>query len=294
MNHRVQFDFEIEFTNGGGIDGYDFRLDIAGDEIDDRELADYLVADMRLLMVGAVRIRNKRIITEPHKRTPIDTSREHGYVDLSHIIENGMITHRGMPGPIICDYLSREASRERYAPGTEFQIGKVEMIANTGTYIDCPFHRYAHGKDLAQIEIESFTDLDAIVVRAQSGSPAIDVELFRGLEIRNRAVLVHTGWDRYWNTPAYLGEHPFLTEQAAVCLRDCGVKLVGIDSMNIDDTRGNSRPVHSTLLGAQILIVEHLCNLAEVPDEGFSFTAAPPKFAGMGTFPVRAMAKLHR
>ena len=294
MKQRVQFDFEIDFSNGGGIQGRDFRLDIAGDDISDRELAAYLVADMRLLMVGAVRIHNKRIVAEAHKRKPADTSSSSSrYVDLSHVIENGMVTHRGLPAPIICDYLSREASRTRYAPGTEFHIAKIEMVANTGTYIDCPFHRFADGRDFSQIGIEQLTDIDAIVVRAeQSDSPAVGVQYFRGLEIRNRAVLVHTGWDRHWNTQAYLGEHPFLTDEAASYLRDCGAKLVGIDSMNIDDTRGNTRPVHSTLLGAGILIAEHLCNLSALPDDGFAFSAIPPKFKGVGTFPVRAMARL--
>jgi len=294
MNHRVQFDFEIDFSNGGGIQGRDFRLDIAGDDISDRELADCLVADMRLLMVGAVRIHNKRIIAEAHKRKPVDTpALSEPYVDLSHVIENGTVSHRGLPAPIICDYLSRESSRTRYAPGTEFHIAKIEMVANTGTYIDCPFHRFADGRDFAQIGIEQLADIDAVVVRAeQRDSAAVGVEYFRGLEIRNRAVLVHTGWDRHWNTQAYLGEHPFLTEDAANHLRDGGAKLVGIDSMNIDDTRGNTRPVHSALLGAGILIAEHLCNLSALPDDGFAFSAIPPKFKGVGTFPVRAMARL--
>jgi kynurenine formamidase len=294
MSHRVQFDFEIDFSNGGGIQGRDFRLDIAGDDIFDRELADQLVADLRLLMVGAVRIRNNRIIVEPHKRKAIDASAAADrYVDLSHVIENGTVSHRGLPAPVICDYLSRESSRTRYAPGTEFHIAKIEMVANTGTYVDCPFHRFADGPDFSQIGIEQFADIDAIVVRAEPrDSPAVGVEYFRGMEIRNRAVLVHTGWDRHWNTQAYLGEHPFLTEDAAIYLRDCGAKLVGIDSMNIDDTRGNTRPAHSVLLGAGILIAEHLCNLSAVPDDGFAFSAIPPKFKGVGTFPVRAMARL--
>ena len=292
MAHRVQFDFEIDFTNGGGIQGQDFRLDIAGDEIGDQALADYLIADMQLLMVGAVRILRKKIIEEPHKRTPIDApTLDERFIDLSHTIEHGLVTYKGMPAPIVCDYLSREASRARYAPGTEFQIGKIEMIANTGTYLDTPFHRYADGEDLSQVDIERFTDLDAIVVRADDGRSAIDVDAFRNREVRNRAVLVHTGWSRHWNTERYHTGNPFLTERAALYLRDCGARLVGIDSLNIDDTSGNERPVHTTLLGAEILIVEHLCDLQRVPDEGFTFTAAPPKFKGVGTFPVRAMAR---
>ena len=288
MTHRVQFDFEIAFSNGGGIQGQDFRLDISGDDISDRELADYLVADLRLLMVEHVAIRNKRILREAHKRAAPDAR----YVDLSHSIDNGTLTHRGLPAPVICDYLTREASRERYAPGYEFQIARLDMVVNTGTYIDCPFHRFAHGKDWARMAIASCTDLDTVVIRPAAGQLAVDTDAFRGRELRGRAVLVHTGWDRHWNTPEYFGTHPFVTGEAARYLRDCGVKLVGIDSMNIDDTRGGARPVHTVLLEAEILIVEHLCNLGALPDSGFAFSALPPKFVGVGTFPVRAFARL--
>ncbi|MEI2454317.1 MULTISPECIES: cyclase family protein [Lysobacter] len=293
LQHRVQFDFEIEFSNGGGLQGQGFRLDIDGDDIGDAELIDYIVRDLRLLMVGPARILNKRIIVEAHKRkdAALDSGRLR-YVDLSHTIEDGLVTYPGLPAAHVCDYLSRERSREIYEAGTEFQIGRIDMVANTGTYIDCPSHRYADGKDLSQIGPEDCADLDAIVVRVPAGVQAIDVERFRDLELRGRAVLVHTGWDRHFATPAYADGHPFLTEAAALWLRDCGVKLVGIDSMNIDDTRGKARPVHSVLLGAGILIVEHLRNLAAVPDQGFRFSAVPPKVKGMGTFPVRALATL--
>jgi hypothetical protein len=147
LDHRVQFDFDIDFSNGGGLQGRGFRLDIAGDDISDRDLADCIVADMRLLMVGAIRIRNKQVIVEPHNRVPFDATGGRGrYVDLSHTIGDGVITHRGLPGPLICDYLSREGSRELYANGTEFQIARIEMVANTGTYVDVPSHRYANGR----------------------------------------------------------------------------------------------------------------------------------------------------
>lgn len=291
---RVQFDFELEFTNGGGLRGNGFRLDIDGEDIDDRVLADYIVQDMRLLMVGPVRILDKRILTEPHKRNRREPApRLRGIVELSHVVGDGTVTYPGLPAARICDYLSREQSRERYAPGTEFQIARIDMVANTGTYVDCPFHRYADGKDLAQMPAQAFADLDGIVIDADHRQlRAIDADHLRGHEIRGRAVLVRTGWDAYWEQSEYAVDHPFLTEDAAQYLRDCGAGLVGIDSMNIDDTRGNARPVHSILLGAEIPIVEHLCNLAALPGEGFRFTALPPRFAGVGTFPVRAIATL--
>lgn len=215
------------------------------------------------------------------------------FIDLSHVIENGLVTYKGLPAPIICDYLSREDSKKFYEPGTEFQIGKIEMVSNTGTYIDCPFHRFAHGKDLSEISLESFTDLDAVLVRVPfTETPAVTPDHFKNIEVKNKAVLVNTGWDINWNTEQYYENHPFLTEAAAVYLKEAGARLVGIDSHNIDDTRTKSRPVHTTLLGAEILIVEHLCNLSVLPNDGFTFSAIPPKFKGVGTFPVRAMAKL--
>ncbi|HEY7021565.1 MAG TPA: cyclase family protein [Ktedonobacterales bacterium] len=294
MDKRVQFDFDIAFTNGGGIQGQGFRLDIAGETISDQELADYIVQDMRLLMVGRVQILNKKIIEEKHKRTPVnEPSDARRLIDLSHTIEHGLVTYKGLPAPIICDYLSREESKKTYAEGTTFQIGKIEMVSNTGTYIDCPFHRYADGKDLSEVRIERFVDLEGIVVRANHDETlAIDASFFHGKELRGRAVLVHSGWDQYWTTERYFEHHPHLTEDAARYLIDCGVKLVGIDSVNIDDTRGNSRPVHSLLLREEILIVEHLCGLDQLPDEGFTFSALPPKFKGVGTFPVRALANI--
>lgn len=296
MDKRVKFDFEIYFTNGGSIKGEDFRLDINGDDISDNELADYIVQDLRLLMVGQVIILNKVVFNEAHKRKPIEVKTgAEMFVDLSHTIENGLVTYKGLPAPIICDYLSREDSKKFYESGTQFQIGKIEMVSNTGTYIDCPFHRFENGKDLSEMGLESFADLNAIVIRVPyTETLAVTEKHLQNYELRNRAVLIHTGWDRHWNSEVYYENHPYLTAEAAEYLKNCRVKLVGIDSHNIDNTSVKSRPVHTTLLGAEILIVEHLCNLYLLPDEGFTFSAIPPKFKGVGTFPVRAMAKLSK
>ncbi len=295
MEKRVKFDFEIFFTNGGSIKGEDFRLDISGDDIIDSALADYIVEDMQLLMVGKVNILNKEILIEPHKRKPIDESvAEDFLIDLSHTIEDGLITYKGLPAPIICDYLSREQSKQNYDSDTSFQIGKIEMVTNTGTYIDCPFHRFADGKDTAQTVLKDFAQLDAVMIHIPfTETLKITEDHLKNREIRNKAVLIQTGWDKHWNTELYYQNHPFLTEQAAMYLRDCKVKLVGIDSHNIDDTDGRTRPVHTVLLGAGILI-EHLCNLNKLPAENFTFTAAPPKFKGVGTFPVRAFASVEK
>ena len=204
-----------------------------------------------------------------------------------------MTTYPGLPGPLICDYLSREASRGRYAPGVEFQIGKIEMVANTGTYLDSPFHRYGQGKDLARLPLESLADLDTVVVRIPAGAGRpISRSAFEGIEVEGKAVLVHTGWDAHWRTERYLSGHPFLTGDAAEYLVSQRVALVGIDSLNIDDTEDLARPVHSALLGADVPIVEHMCNLAGVPDQGFRFFAVPAKVAGFGTWPVRAFGNV--
>jgi len=216
------------------------------------------------------------------------------YVDLSHTLYEGLVTYKGVPGPLICDFLSREASRSLYEQGTEFLISRIDMVANSGTYIDCPYHRYRDGKDLSEVRLDRFADLDAVVVRAPHGD-RLDVGLdrFQGVDVTGKAVLIHTGWSVHWSTPAYLNDHPFLTQEAAAFLCDQGAHLVGIDSHNIDDTRSrNNRPVHTILLRQDILIVEHLTGLEQLPDDKFLFSAVPPKVRGMGTFPVRAFAKL--
>ncbi len=213
-------------------------------------------------------------------------------IDLSHTIEHGLITYKGLPAPIICDFLSREQSRSHYAPGTEFQIGKIEMVANTGTYLDSPFHRYEHGADLSQLELTSLANLDGELLRAKGQEQrAVAATAFENLDVSGKAVLIHSGWDKYWRTDKYFeGTHPFLTRDAAQFLCDNGVALVGIDSYNIDDTADLKRPAHSILLDADIPIVEHMCNLNQLPNEGFKFFAVPVKVKGMGTFPVRAFA----
>lgn len=211
-------------------------------------------------------------------------------IDLSHSLEHGMITYKGLPAPVICDYWSREASKSHYSEGTTFHIGKIEMVANTGTYVDSPFHRYADGKDLSELPLESLADLEGLVFRATEGQRAIGPELFKRADVRGKAVLVHTGWARHWRTDRYFEDHPFLTKAAARLLNEQGAAFVGIDSLNIDDTSDGSRPVHSILLGAEIPICEHLCNLELLPDRGFRFHAAPVKVKRFGTFPVRAYA----
>ena len=212
-------------------------------------------------------------------------------IDLSHVITEGMVTYKGLPGPHICDFISREQSAANYDDGSTFQIGRIDMVANTGTYVDVPSHRFADGKDLSEVEIEAFADLPALVVRKPfEAGLAVGVSAFEGLEVRGKAVLIATGWDRHWGSDQYYNDHSFLTEEAARHLVAGGVAMVGIDSHNIDDTRVRTRPVHTALLRAGIPICEHMTGLGALPDDGFRFTAAPPKVEGMGTFPVRAYA----
>ena len=234
-------------------------------------------------------------------------------MDLSHTIEHGMITYKGLPAPVISDHLTREASRAVYATGTEFHIGKIEMVANTGTYLDSPYHRYAEGKDLAALPLESLAYLEGIVVRHVGGAErelerarfpnmetvaerviadrAITATVLQHLDVKAKAVLFHTAWDMRWRTDDYSnGRHPYLSADAAEFLVQAGAALVGIDSYNIDDTADGQRPAHSILLGAGIPIVEHLCGLRELPNTGFQFFAVPVKVRNFGTFPVRAFA----
>jgi arylformamidase len=212
-------------------------------------------------------------------------------VDLSHTVTDGMVTYKGLPGPHICDFMSREQSAANYDDGSTFQIGRIDMVANTGTYVDVPSHRFADGEDLSEVELQAVAHLPGLVVRQpfESGL-AVDASAFDGIDVRGCAVLVATGWDRLWGQESYYQDHSYLTAEAAELLVAGGAALVGIDSHNIDDTRVRTRPVHTALLGAGIMICEHMTNLGALPDSGFRFTAAPPKVKGMGTFPVRAYA----
>ncbi|WP_159767194.1 cyclase family protein [Streptomyces sp. HM190] len=312
---RVRFDAEVTFGNGGGLRTRGFLLDVPGPEIGDAELAELFVRHLGLLMVDTVRVSGREAVREPHKgsrgtggegrRTADGTESgargsdaERGrdgrrIVDLSHTIRHGMTTYPGLPGPEIGEHLTREASRDHYAPGTEFAIGRITMVSNTGTYLDSPFHRFGGGHDLAGLPIGTFADLDGVVVRVHdAGGRAVDRAALLPYDVTGRAVLIHTGWDRHWGTERYGHGHPYLTADAVAWLVDRRAALVGIDSLNIDDTDDGTRPAHTGLLAAGIPVVEHLRGLDRLPPQGFRFHAAPPPVEGMGTFPVRAYALL--
>ena len=214
-------------------------------------------------------------------------------VDLSHTVENGMVTYRGLPAPVVSDFLSREASRERYSPGTEFHIGRIDMVANTGTYVDSPFHRFADGADLSELPLEALADLPAVVVGVTGATErAIGRDSLLPYVVAGSAVLIHTGWAAWWRTEQYFDDHPYLTGEAADWLVENGAALVGIDSYNIDSTSTGERPAHTKLLANGIPIVEHLRGLEQLPASGARFTAVPVKVKGFGTFPVRAYASV--
>lgn len=296
---RVCFDFEVDFSNGGGIQGQGFRLDIDGDDIEERELADYIVRDLRLLMVGAVRILNKRIIVEPHKRPggPVPgvadkTDVRGDLFDLSHVVHDGEVTYPGLPAPRVSDHLSHAASHGHYAAGVSFQIGRIDMVANSGTAIDSPFHRWPGQPDVSALPLAAIADVAAVVVRLQGmQGRAIDRHALGAVEVAGRAVLLDTGRGALWGTQGYAQDSPFLSRDGAAFLRDRGARLVGIDALNIDDTDDAQRPAHSILLAAGIPIVENLASMAMLPIDGLRFSAVPMRMAGMGSFPVRAWAR---
>ncbi len=298
--YRAQFDAVVTFANGGGLRAEGFRVDVPGPDVTSEEVAALFVASLGLLMTERVELANLSVLAEAHKGTrggPSDRQAVPGpaprrIVDLSHPIRHGMVTFPGLPAPEMRPYLTRERSRSLYAPGTEFEIGQIIMVGNTGTYLDSPFHRYQDGTDLAGLPLESCVDLPGVVVRtAGSRSRAVDAGVLAALDVTGRAVLLHTGGDAAWGRPGYAVDAPYLTEDGARWLAEHGARLVGIDSVNIDDTQGGSgRPVHSVLLGAGIPVVEHLTGLGQLPPAGFLFTAAPVPVEAFASFPVRAYA----
>ena len=300
--YRAQFDAVVTFANGGGLRAEGFRVDVAGPDVTSEEVAALFVASLGLLMTERVELANLIVLAEAHKGTRGGPSDRHAVpglasrriVDLSHPVRHGMITFPGLPGPEIRIHLSREQSRGRYAPGTEFEISQITMVGNTGTYLDSPFHRYPDGTDLAGLPLESCVDLPGVVVRTEgSGYRAVDVGALAALDVTGRAVLLHTGGDAAWGRPEYAVDAPYLTEAGARWLAEHGARLVGIDSVNIDDAQpGGPRPAHSVLLGAGIPIVEHLTGLGLLPPAGFLFSAAPVPVEAFATFPVRAYASV--
>ena len=300
LQYRAEFDAVVTFTNGGGLQAQGFRVDVPHGDVTEAEIRSLFVAACRLLMVDRVELSNVRVFAEPHQGSGGSVAAPAGaattFVELNHVISAGLITYPGLPGPEISEFLSRDDSRSRYAEGTEFAIGRISMVGNTGTYLDSPFHRYAGGTDLAGLPLDRLSDLPAVVVRViGSGVRGVDVGALAALGVAGRAVLLHTGGDRHWATPAYAEDAPFLTGAGAQWLVEHGAALVGIDAVNIDDISpgaGGTRPAHSILLAAGIPVVEHLTGLEQLPPTGARFTAVPPRISGFGTFPVRAYASV--
>jgi len=306
--YRAHFDAEIAFANGGDLRTTGFRLDLPTNDVTEAEIAELLVRHLGLALVASVDLTNLAIVEEPHRGSRgVEAGRDADpaasaapqdgrgrLVDLSHTVAAGLTTYPGLPAPTITPFLTREASRANYAPGTEFAMDVITMIGNTGTYLDSPFHRYAGGGDLASLSLETLVGLRAEVFRLTDASQrGIPAEVFFDRELAGSAVLLHTGWSRWFGRPEYAAGAPFLTEAGARHLVDAGVALVGIDSVNIDDVEsGGERPAHSILLDAGVHVVEHLTGLEQVPPRGARFTAVPPKVEAFGTFPVRAFAEL--
>jgi arylformamidase len=297
IEYRATFDAEVRFANEGGLQAQGFRLDIPGESISDGELAALFIRHLGLLMVAEARVTNVDIVIEPHRGCrggPSATApggRATRLVELNHVLVEGMTTYPGLPGPEITPHLTREQSRSRYAPGTEFTIDRITMLSNTGTYVDSPFHRYEHGVDLAGLPLSSCADLPIVVVRVSGATErGVGPLAFAPVDVAGAAVLVHTGWDRHFGTEAYGVGAPFVTREAAEHLVAAGARLVGIDSVNIDELPGGERPCHSLLLGAQIPVLEHLTGLDQLPVTGAVLHAAPLRIRNFGSVAVRAYA----
>ena len=297
--YRAHFDANVAFANGGRLTAEGFRLDLPGPDLSEAEIAELFIQHLGLALVGEVQLRSVEIVEETHKGSrgiaPVLPAETPGQlVDLSHTIAAGLVTCPGTPAPSVQPHLKREESRSHYAAGTEFAIDVISLAGNTGTYLETPHHRYPDGADLADLDLETLVDLPLELFRLMDATEqGIPAAVFYDRQLQGKAVLLHTGWDRHFGTPAYATGAPYLTGEAAAYLIKAGVVLVGIDSINMDDAEtSRQRPARSQLLAAGIYIVEHLTNLAAVPPTGARFTAVPPKVRDFGMFPVRAFARL--
>ena len=301
--YRASFDAVVRFSNGGDLTARGFRVDVPSAEVDQAAIGALFVASLGLLMTSSVELSNVQIFAEAHKGTrggPSDTSvaavpraGRGRLVELSHVIRAGMITVPGLPGPEITPHLTREASRAHYGPDTEFAIDRLTVVGNTGTYLDSPFHRYADGADLSLVPLARTAGVPVVVVRVTGARErGIGVGALAALDVRRKAVLLHTGDDARFGTPAYAEDPHFLTRAAAEWLAARDPALVGIDAVNIDDTADGERPAHTLLLAAGIPVVEHLTGLGQLPPTGALFTAVPLRIEGFSTIPVRAFAQL--
>ena len=299
--YRASFDAAVRFSNGGDLSVHGFRVDVPSSGPDQATIAALFVASLGLLMTDSVQLSNVEVFAEPHNgtrggpsdRRPAAGQRDGRLVELSHVIRAGMVTIPGLPAPEVTPHLTRERSRDLYAPGTEFEIDRLTMVGNTGTYMDSPYHRFAGGADLSGIPLARTADLPAVVVRVTGARQrGIDVGALAALDVAGKALLLHTGDDARFGTPAYAEDPHFLSRAGAAWLADHGPALVGIDAINIDDTADGERPAHTLLLGAGIPVIEHLTGLGQLPPTGARFTAVPLRIEGAGTIPVRAYARL--
>jgi arylformamidase len=299
-DYRASVDGRVSFSNGGAIAVESFRLDVPAADVDHTEIARLLITSLGLLMADDVELSSVEVFEEPHKgtrggpsETPPTSAAVHGrLIDLSHHVRNGMVTLPGLPGPEITPFLTREASKATYADGTTFDIGRISMVANTGTYVDAPFHRFADGADLSGLPLERLANVPAVVVDVRgSAQRGVTAEALAPYDVADRAVLLHTGDSARFGAPEYVVDAHFLTRDGAEWLVRHGAAVVGIDASNIDDMGDGTRPAHTLLLEAGIPIVEHLTSLDELsPRDSIRFTAVPPMVEGMGTFPIRAFA----
>ena len=303
-DYRAVLDAQISFVNGGGLRAEGFRLDLPDRDATEAEIARLLVQHLGLALVGDVRLERLEIVAEQHRGSrgiamsagPAAASQRHRLVDLSHTIREGLVTYPGVPSPVITPHLTREDAVALYAPGTTFVMDVISLPGNTGTYLDTAFHRYEGGADLAALRLETLVDLPLEVFRlTDARERGIPASVFHDRDVRGRAVLLHTGADARFGTPAYAVDAPFLREDGVRYLAEQGVVLVGIDAINLDDASADARgerPAHSVLLAAGIHVVEHLTNLGALPPSGATLTVVPPRIEGFGTFPVRAFAKV--
>ena len=207
------------------------------------------------------------------------------YIDLNHPLESGMQTYPGL------------SEVETYDKAPRFSNGAlidgIKMLGIPSTYIDAPYHVDPHGGKVADYKLEQLVNLPIVVIPLPEGHSFYAKEDIEKYQVRGKTVLLFTGKSRYFGTPEYSKNPPYISTAAAEWLAGQKAALVGIDALLVDNYNQNdTTPVHDVLLKNGVVIAEDMTNLGALAGKDARLTAVPPR-APLASFPTRIFATVY-